>query len=121
MRDPLAIEQWLYQMLSTELGAKVYSFLPHRPILPYVQFTEIKTEPWLIKPPSELITIYLEIHSEQTSNVEVLRLMAAINNLLRSHKPEGSIRTDIADTHAFHDQARWTAGMRITFYNIIKE
>jgi len=89
--------------------------------LPYVQFTEIITEPWLIKPPSELITIYLEIHSEQTSNVEVLSLMAAINNILGSHKPEGSIRTDIEDTHAFHDHSRWTAGMKIKFYNYIKE
>ena len=121
MRNPLDTEQWLYHVLSSKLGAKVYSFLPHRPILPYVLFTEIITEPWLIKPPTELITIYLEIHSEQTSNVEVLRLMAAINNILGSLKPESTIRTDIMDTHAFHDHDRWTAGMKLKFHNYIKE
>lgn len=118
MKNALATEEWLYHMLLEKLDAKVYNFLPHRPVLPYVQFTGIITEPWLIKPPSELITIHLEIHSEQTSNEEVLRLMAVINNILTSSKLEDNMRIDMEDMHAFHERDRWTARMKIIFYTI---
>lgn len=77
-----------FKYLSTNITTPIFNYVPEKAPYPFVKIGRIEAYPWLIIPLSYIIKLDYEIYSQNTSNIEILRIINELDDAVSKYKPK---------------------------------